>query len=100
MDITEASKQAEKHRIKSDIEIAEEMQACLISLINQIYKHTNKVAKDAATFDDTLSDMLDALGKSKLRASLEDFCVDNTDAKNGRGYPPISRSNQRITERY
>lgn len=54
-----------EHMIKDEIQGAEDIQANLISLINNLHEHAGDVAKESASFSDVLEDSLDSLKKSE-----------------------------------
>jgi diguanylate cyclase len=54
-----------EHMIKDEIQGAEDIQANLIGLINNLHEHAGDVAKESASFSDVLEDSLDSLKKSE-----------------------------------
>lgn len=54
-----------EHMIKDEIQGSEDIQANLISLINNLHEHAGDVAKESASFSDVLEDSLDSLKKSE-----------------------------------
>lgn len=59
-----------EHMIKDEIEDAEDMQASLIGLINNIHQHTDAAARETAVFNDVLSDTLDSLNTDESEDTL------------------------------
>ncbi|MGH1460904.1 MAG: GGDEF domain-containing protein [Neptuniibacter sp.] len=54
-----------EHMIKDEIQGAEDIQANLIGLINNLHEHAGDVAQESASFSDVLEDSLDNLRQSE-----------------------------------